>query len=66
MMKGMKEMVAALSTIDKIIETPTKKYSKEEATKILRSCGILDKRNNIKPAYKEIITEGSTIKSDRK
>ena len=65
-MKGMKDMVAALSTIDKIIETPTKKPTKKEAAKILRSCGILNNKNNIKPAYKKIITEGSNEKNDRK
>lgn len=66
MMKGMKDMVAALLTIDKIIETPTKKPTKEEAKKILRSCGILDNKNNIKSAYKKIITEGSNTQNDGK
>jgi len=64
MKKGIKDMVAALSTIDKIIETPTKKPTKEEATKILRSCGILDNKNNIKSAYKKIITEENYEQND--
>lgn len=58
-------MVAALLTIDKIIEAPTKKPSKEEAAKILRSCGILDENNNIKPEFKEILTEGNNKKNDK-
>ena len=66
MMKGMRNMVAALLTIDKIIKTPTKKPTKEEATKILRSCGILDNKNNIKSAYKKIITEGNDEQNDVK
>lgn len=64
-MKGMKDMVAAIYTIDKIIDAPTIKLSKEEAAKILRSCGILDNKNNIKPAYKKILTEESNKKNGR-
>lgn len=50
-------MRAILLTIDKIIEKPTKKPTKEEAVKILRSCGILDNKNNIKSAYKKILAK---------
>lgn len=63
-MKGTKAMTAALLTIDKIIEKPTKKPTKEEAIKILRSCGILDNKNNLKSAYKKILTEESNDQHD--
>lgn len=63
-MKGIKNMVTALLTIDKIIESPTKKISKEEAMEVLRSCGILDKNNNIKSAYKNILTKEKDVKND--
>lgn len=66
MTKGMSDITAALLTIDKIIETPINVPSKEEAASILRSCGILDKNNKIKSAYKKIITEGSNGKNDSK
>ena len=41
--------------IDKIIASETKKPTKEEAMKSLRACGILDNKNKVKPAYREII-----------
>lgn len=62
----MRNMVAVSSTIDKIIETPTKKPSKKEAEKVLRSCGIFDKNNKIRPAYKKIITADTPDKNDNK
>lgn len=59
-------MVAVISTIDRIIETPSTKPTKEEAEKILRSCGILDRNNNIKPAYRQMLSNESRNKNERK
>lgn len=54
-MRNVKNMVATSIAVDKIIEAKTKKPSKQEAAKILRSCGILDSQNNIKSAHKDIV-----------
>ena len=56
MRKGMKHMMLTCLTIDKIIESPTKKPSKEESARILRACGIYNEKNNIKKAYKKILS----------
>ena len=66
MKKGMKDMVAAFSTVEKIIEKPTAELTKEEAAKLLRSCGIIDGNNKIKPVYRSILTEGSKKPNDGK
>lgn len=63
MRKGLVNMVAVANTIDRIIGTSSKTPSKQEAQKVLRSCGILDNRNNIKPAYKKIITGNGSGKN---
>ena len=51
----MKDMATISLVIDKIIASETKKPTKEEAMKSLRACGILDNKNKVKPAYREII-----------
>lgn len=61
---GMRDMVVALMTVDKIIETKNKKPNKTEAARILRSCGILDDKNNIRPAYKGLVIKQEN-KNDR-
>ena len=66
MQKGLINMVAVTRTLDRIIETSSKTPSRQEAQKVLRSCGILDNQNNIKPAYKKIITGGSSRKHGSK
>ena len=48
-------MSAVSAEINRIIESPTKKPTESEAIKILRSCGILNKKNGVKRAYKEIL-----------
>lgn len=55
--KSIKNMMTVSSIIDEIIKAPTETPSREDATKILRSCGILDENNNIKSEYKEILIE---------
>lgn len=62
----MKEMAAATLTIEKIIQTPTKQPSINEAKKMLRSCGVLDQKNNIRSAYKDILIDERKICHDNK
>lgn len=57
--RGMKDMVAISTKIDEIIASPSKTPTKEEAVKLLRSCGILNENNNLKKAYKGIVTKVS-------
>lgn len=66
MRKGMVDMVTISRTIDKIIQTSSRTPSKQEAQKVLRSCGIFDQKNNIKPAYRNIITGNGTGKNGTK
>lgn len=66
MMKGLRYMVAVLAEIDKIIESPSKKPSKKEAMKMLRSCGILNKNNGLKTEYKEILIKDVSKKNENK
>ena len=55
----MMSMTAAMTAIEKVINTSSKKPTKSEAEQILRSCGILDRKNNIKGAYKKILVVNS-------
>lgn len=41
--------------IEEILNTPTQKFSEEEAAEMLKSCGILDELGNVKSAYKNIL-----------
>lgn len=54
-MRGMNDRAAISTQINQIIESPSKKSTKQEAVKMLRSCGILNKNNKLNPAYKEIL-----------
>ena len=65
-MRGMKRMVAISAEIDKIIESPQKKLTKQEAMKMLRSCGILNKNNGVKTAYKEILIKEVSTEDENK
>lgn len=65
-MRGMKDMVAISAEINKIIESPSKKPTKAEAMKMLRACGILNKNNGVKTAYKEILIKEISIKDGNK
>ena len=64
MKKGLRYMVAVLAEIDKIIESPSKKPSKKEAMKMVRSCGILNKNNGLKTEYKEILIKDVSKKNE--
>lgn len=65
-MRGIDDMVAIAAEIDKIIESPSKKPTKQEAMKMLRSCGILNKNNGIKTEYREILTKDVSKKDGNK
>ena len=41
--------------IDAIISSPDPNYTKEYAQEVLRSCGILDEKNEIAPAFRDVI-----------
>ena len=43
--------------IEKIINTPIERPTKEQAKEILRNCGILDENYNIAEDYKDIIVK---------
>ena len=55
--RGLRQMMEISAKIDKIIETPSKKPTKQEAMKVLRSCGILNRNNGVKAAYKDILVK---------
>ena len=47
-------MLKANKTIDKILNTPIKNPTKEEAKEVLKNCGIFDENYNLTEAYKDI------------
>lgn len=49
-----------LKKVEEILNTPTPKFSEEEAVEMLKSCGILDELGNIEPAYKNILEKKKT------
>lgn len=54
---SIKDMTAAICAINDILNEPPKKYTAEEARKVLRACGILTNKNDINVEYKEIIID---------
>ncbi len=50
-------MSAVAITIEEVLKTPSKQYTREEAQQILRQCGVLDKNNRVKSAYKDILIQ---------
>lgn len=55
--KGMKKMSTVEAVIEKTINSPAKTYTVTEAQKILQSCGILDTKNRVKEAYRDIVVK---------
>ena len=55
MRKGMRAMSDITFALSEIIESPQEKLTKAAAKKILRDCGIMDRSNNIQPAYTKIL-----------
>lgn len=66
MEKGMRYMVTAMLAIESIIESPTKKPSKADAAKMLRSCGILDENDNLYPAFKNLLVKETKGRNGKK
>ena len=64
--KGIDDMVSVSMKINRIIKTPSKKPTKAEAAQMLRSYGVLDQNNRVKPEYKKIFSEGSRHNNDVK
>ena len=62
MKKGMREMATMAIAIEHIIQASPKTPSKQEASKVLRSCGILNSKNEVKSAYKTIVIKSSSSK----
>ena len=48
-------MLETYRKIQAFLAEPLKPHTKEEAARILRSCGILDENNEIMPAFKDIL-----------
>lgn len=64
--RGMKDMIALNYTINKVIEKPHKKISTSEAKEILKKCGVMTKRDNIKSAYKTILVRAEDASDGKK
>lgn len=52
-------MVAVDRKIKKVINSLHEKMSKDEAKAMLINCGIMTKRDEIKPAYKKILVKNN-------
>lgn len=53
-------------TIIKVATSPIKKITVTEARTILRNCGILNKDNQIKGVYKDMILKSIEVSAERK
>lgn len=53
--EGMIDMLSMSRKIESYLKEPLKKPTRKEAIQRLQECGILDKHNQVKPAYKKII-----------
>lgn len=63
---GADYMKTVNETIIKIATSPGRKITATEAKNILRNCGILNKDNQIKGVYKNIVFEVSDTTNERK
>lgn len=61
--RGVDRMSTVASAINEILNSPTKKYTPEEAQLKLQDCGIFNRNNDVKPIYKNIVVK---ICSERK
>ena len=57
-------MVETYRKIQAFLAEPLKPHTKEEAARILRSCGILDENNEIMPAFKDILYKKESAEED--
>ena len=54
-MKGMSEMARIWEAVDKVLSRPVKEFTRQEAQSALRSCGLLNKNNEVVKAYRDIV-----------
>ena len=61
MKKRIRNMENVNIAIKKILDSPVKSYSVNEANKSLRSCGILTKNNSVRKEYKDIVIKTTKV-----
>lgn len=62
---GVDYMRTVNDTIIKIATSPTKRITVTEARTILKKCGILNKDNRVKNAYKNIVLNSSEVSGEK-
>lgn len=62
---GVDYMRTVNDTIIKIATSPTKKVTVTEARTILKKCGILNKDNQVKGVYKNIVLNSSEASGEK-
>ena len=55
--RSIEYMTTVNHKIEKIISSPYKKMTKDEAKAMLISCGVMTKKGEIKSAYKKILIQ---------
>lgn len=50
-------MVTAERALEKVISASPKKPTPSQAREMLRNCGIMDRKNQVKPAYKTMFAQ---------
>lgn len=63
---GADDMKTINETIIRVATAPNKKITTTEAQNILRNCGILNRDNQIKGVYKNIVFKANEVASERK
>ncbi len=63
---GVDNMKTINETIVRVATTPNKGITTTEAKAILRNCGILNRDNQIKRVYKNIVFKANEVASERK
>ncbi|MBQ6698395.1 MAG: hypothetical protein IJN97_00350 [Oscillospiraceae bacterium] len=48
-------MARIWEAVDKVLSRPVKEFTRQEAQSALRSCGILNKNNEVVKAYRDIV-----------
>lgn len=58
-------MIKAERALDKIISASPAKPSPSQAREILRNCGIMNGKNQVKPAYKTMFVHSGKANADK-
>ena len=58
-------IVASHQAIERIINSPSKKPTREQAQKTLQACGIMDENFKVKPAYRTILVYSEKKNEDK-